>query len=98
MSNQSTVVITIPAELEGTESAIKNFVDAMVYKLAKNAHKGRWETTDLNQARMLMDKEIDELDEALALKNNTVEMLLEAADVANFALILATVAIRDAGK
>lgn len=94
----STITITLPAEMAGTEAEVKSFIDAMIYKLAKNAHKGKWETTDLKKARQLLNGEIEELDDAIESKSNTVEILLEAADVANFALILATVAIRDAGK
>jgi hypothetical protein len=61
----------------------------MVYKLAKNAHKGRWEDMSLQEEYDNLVKEVEELRQAMA-DQNTVEILLEAADVANFALIIAS--------
>jgi len=84
--------VFIPSELDDLEPDIHRFVDAMVYKLRKNAHKGRWEDLDLPSALRMLRAEVDELNGALQ-ENNQVEILLECADVANFALILATIAI-----
>lgn len=84
--------IHIPDNIRGIEPAIKSFVDAMVYKLSKNAHKGKWSDLDVGSAFVRMEEEREELQNAMA-NGNTVEILLEAADVANFALILANIAV-----
>lgn len=74
------------------EHDIRRFVDAMKYKLRKNAHKGRWESYDHDKALALLEKEVDELREALR-EGNMVEIMLEAADVANFAMMIAVMSI-----
>lgn len=89
--------VHIPDSLKASESEIKAFFDAMIFKLAKNSHKGKWEDLGIDKARTRVVEEFNELNEALA-EGNTIEIILEAADVANFALILANIAIRDAGK
>ena len=61
----------------------------MLYKLSINASKGRWKDIDVNSYMDKMEEERNELREALAT-DNTVSILLEAADVANFALIIAS--------
>ena len=74
---------------------LKLFTDAMKYKLMANAKKGRWEEVDLPQAFELLRKEIDELEEAIA-RGNSIEILLESADIGNFALIISDVAMKEA--
>lgn len=75
------------------EREIKQLVDAMRYKLKKNAHKGRWENLTLDQAIKLLKDEVAELEEA-ASRSSDIEIILEAADVANFALIVANLAMK----
>jgi hypothetical protein len=65
-------------------------VDAMVYKLKIHHKKGRWEDLDLNNALIALEAEVQELRAAIAL-GNSVEILTEAADVANFAMIIAAI-------
>lgn len=89
------MIIEIPQELRGTERHIKLFIDAMIYKLAKNAHKGKWEDSTGSQAMEQLQQEVSELEEALTDEHNVVSIILECADVANFSLILANIAIRD---
>lgn len=89
------MIINVPEELKSHEAEIKRFFDAMIFKLAKNAHKGKWEGADFPRIRAHLQNEISELDEAIK-SGNMVEIILEAADVGNFALILADIAIRDA--
>lgn len=74
------------------EHDIRRFMDAMKYKLAKNAHKGRWEDLDLPTAMNLLYGEYVELQDAIT-SGNMVEIMLEAADVANFALMVAAIAM-----
>jgi NTP pyrophosphatase (non-canonical NTP hydrolase) len=61
----------------------------MTYKLEINASKGRWKDINVDSYMSKMQEEIVELKEALGT-DNTVSILLEAADVANFALIIAS--------
>jgi hypothetical protein len=91
------VNINIPPSLAGIEPALKSFFEAMVYKLHKNAHKGRWEDMNLSKAFDGIVDETSELNEALNRGSN-IEIILEAADVANFAMICANIAIKEAGK
>jgi hypothetical protein len=76
---------------------IRRFIDAMVYKLEKNAGKGRWDNKTVEQAFELLGKEVEELraelfsDDGSFKLPNMVKTLLEAADVANFALIASAI-------
>lgn len=74
------------------EADLKFFVDAMDYKLKKNIHKGKWVNVDLKEALRLLKQEVEELELAIA-DGNAVEIILEAADCANFALIAASIAV-----
>lgn len=88
------ITVSIPPECEGYANDIKRFVDAMVYKLKKNAHKGRWEGLTVDDILKKLVGEYQELHDAIYVEGgNTVETLLEAADVANFAMIIATMFI-----
>jgi hypothetical protein len=72
---------------------IRRFIDAMVYKLEKNAHKGRWEGLSIEQAFDLLKREVQELDVEVHGTRNMIKTTLEAADVANFALMVAAIAM-----
>lgn len=85
------MVITIPADLADMAQDIRRFLDAMVYKLEKNQHKGRWGELTLEQAFGLLTDEVSEL--RAEVGGNTMKTILEAADVANFALIIASIAV-----
>ena len=87
----------IPAELESAAPEIRRFFDAMLFKLRKNAHKGKWEGMHPDVARQMMSDELHELNKAFE-ENNSVEILLEAADVANFCLIVANIMILQGQK
>jgi hypothetical protein len=76
----------------GYEDDFRRFVDAMRYKMKRNAHKGRWEDIGLIEAQMLLGKEVEELKEAIR-DGNMIEIILEAADVANFAMIVSAIAV-----
>jgi len=88
-SNHFTV--SLPPEVEQYRDDIRRFVDAMIFKLAKNAQKGRWETYTIKDAFSLLEKEVEEL--RAEIGGNMVKTLLEAADVANFAMIVGAIAI-----
>ncbi len=87
------IKFNIPPSLEGCSTELANFIDGMVYKLAKNAHKGKWEDLDLAGALSRLEDEVRELEEAIK-EGNRIEIILEAADIANFAMMVASVAIR----
>lgn len=91
---ESRVVMTIPLppEIAHLRPDLERFTHYMIFKLAKNAHKGRWEDMDLASLFRRMVEEKDELYEAID-RGNMVEILLEAADVANFAMMIAAAAI-----
>jgi hypothetical protein len=78
--------------LANVEVALRRFVDAMRFKLLKNAKKGRWEDLSLSETLDRLEIEVQELRAAIQT-NNSIEILLEAADVANFAMIAASIAV-----
>jgi hypothetical protein len=64
----------------------------MVYKLRKNVKKGKWEHGRVKEYMAHLREEVTELDAAIA-EGNMVEIILEAADVANMSMILCSMAI-----
>jgi len=86
------LLISVPHELEFLRPDLQRFFDAMIYKLRRNKHKGRWEDLDIPKTVERMRDEIAELEEAIS-EGSTVEVLFEAADVANFALITANISL-----
>lgn len=87
--------VHIPEGLKDHEPELKRFFDAMVFKLNKNRHKGKWQSLDLSSVMTKLVEEVEELNTAIS-EGNVIEIALEAADVANFALMAADIAIRDA--
>lgn len=85
--------IFVPPELKNEEADIKRFFDAMIFKLRKNADKRGFDTATVTGCVDRMNEEIDELTAAIS-EGNDLEIILEAADVANFALLIAGAAIR----
>lgn len=89
----STVLkISVPDELDGLRPDLQRFFDAMVYKLRRNKNKGRWEGLNLDNTFHRLEEEVSELKDALK-EASTMEILMEAADVANFALIIANIGL-----
>lgn len=90
-------IVNLPGEMTQYGPDIQRFVDAMIYKMEKNLHKGRWEEKTLSDAFRGLEAEVKELREELFDKHgqpvrpNLVKGLLECADVANFALIAAAI-------
>lgn len=76
---------------------IKQFTDAMKYKLHANRHKGKWEGVDIPKLFDLLRKEVEELREEIeANPRNEVAILLEAADIGNYAMMIVNLAMREA--
>lgn len=86
--------IFVPKELEDIKPQLKTFFDAMIHKLKANAHKGKWEDLNLDTAQARLKDEVAELEEAVT-EGNVVDIILETADVANFALMCSDIAIKN---
>lgn len=91
-SGAKPLVIAVPEELEALRPDLQRFFDAMIYKLRRNKHKGRWENLSVENTFKALQGELTELDDAIK-EGSTMEVLMEAADVGNFALILANIAV-----
>ena len=95
--------IKIPVELRLYKADVFRFVRLMMRKLFENRHKGKWSETDLRMLSLALRTELKELDDEIEAwesrhdwshqeREGFVERIsLEAADVANFALIIASV-------
>jgi NTP pyrophosphatase (non-canonical NTP hydrolase) len=66
---------------------VRVFAALMEHKLKKNDHKPNFENTDINYLLERLKEEVQELHEAVA-NESWFEVMLEAADVANFACII----------
>jgi len=80
---------------------VDEFAKRMLEKLDKNAHKGAWENMTPRNILNLLDIEVNELKDAVYMlgygkpcPEDIEKVIYEAADVANFALIAASVALR----
>lgn len=70
------------------------FAECMEHKLKLNDHKGGWHKTDWNTLVNRLRAEVDEL--VAACENEpSLNIMFEAADVANFAMMIAHNAMRD---
>lgn len=67
---------------------VEIFSHAMEYKLRANDHKGGWENQSTPRLFELLKGEVKELEQALE-GGNLLEVMLEAADVANYAMMIA---------
>lgn len=68
--------------------------NAMKQKLRENEHKGYWDKTSLLQLAKRLEEEVEELNDAILTKG-PVEIVREAADVANFAMMICSNAVRN---
>ncbi len=85
------LTVPIPPEVEPYTDDIRRFVHAMIYKLKVHHKKGRWEGKAMAEYLPLLAGELAELDEAVT-DGNLIEILTEAADCANMAMIIASIA------
>jgi hypothetical protein len=88
------LLIAIPKEVQQYKNDIRRFVDAMVFKLRKHANKGRWEGGNISQYVIKLHGEVAELEVAVS-ERNTMEIMAEAADVANYAMIINSMAVEN---
>lgn len=87
-----TLTIPLPPEVEPYKEELRQHINAMVYKLKVHSKKGKWENVDLATVLELLRNEAIELQEAVN-QGNMIEILLESADVSNYALIASSIAI-----
>ena len=90
------LTIMVPDDLEALRPDLQRFFDAMVYKLRRNKNKGRWEDLDVDKTFKHLIGEVEELRAAIA-EGSSMEVLMEGADVGNFAMILANIAVENKG-
>lgn len=64
----------------------------MVYKMRIHHKKGRWETGKIPEYLDKLQAEVAELRAAIG-ERNTMEIMAEGADVANFAMIISSIAV-----
>lgn len=86
------LTLFVPAEIASQAPRIKRFFDAILYKLRKNAHKPSFEEASVPECVRLLKQEVDELERAI-LEGNTIEVVLESADVASYAMIASVAAV-----
>jgi NTP pyrophosphatase (non-canonical NTP hydrolase) len=86
------LTIEIPSEVLQYREDIRRFVDAMLYKLKVHHRKGRWEGKTIDEYLPLLEGEVAELREACG-GGNLIEILMEAADTANMAMIISAIAV-----
>lgn len=91
-SASNSVVVSLPPEVMPYQQDLRRFFDAMVYKLSVHAKKGRWNGQSAESRLPKLEGEVKELRDALQ-RGNMVEILLEAADVANYGLIISAIAV-----
>lgn len=87
------IEINVPSEMGEYEDDLRFFFEVMVEKLHENAHKGKWEYSDLAEVVRKMQEEMQELQDAM-IDGDVDGVVSESADLANFALILAMVCIK----
>ena len=84
------ITITLPEGTEEYAGDIWIFVNRMLGKLQANVHKGHWDDVKVLDALKGLQDEMRELESAI--DNEEAENVhKEAADVANFAMILSSV-------
>jgi hypothetical protein len=73
------------------DAALSIFRDLMAGKLAANRNKQvHWSELSISDLFSLLDEEIKELKDCIINGDNAIAVLNEAADVANFAMFIAT--------
>jgi NTP pyrophosphatase (non-canonical NTP hydrolase) len=81
-----------PAEDSPTWPHVLRFAKIMEYKLSLNRHKGDrrgWLDSEVFSLLDRVDDEIEELNEAIGNLEPAAKVIVEAADVANFAMMIA---------
>ena len=75
-------------------TSVNWFAEQMELKLRDNDHKGGWASCEHSWLLDRLKQEVGELEKALDQVDNQENVIKEAADVANFALMIADLAGR----
>lgn len=70
-------------------SPVAWFGGQMVNKLQQNDHKGHWHGLSIDYLQIRLMQEVQELNDALECKAQAKDIISEAVDVANFAMMIA---------
>ena len=70
---------------------VRWFAERMEAELCANDYKGGWEDMLLADLLTRLREEVEELAEAVKMRAATAHVISEAADVANFAMMIADV-------
>lgn len=73
------------------DNRLEIFVRDMKGKLEANTHKGDWRDSPITDLVIGLLNEIDELVESVAIGHDPEDIVKEAADVANYAMMIADV-------
>lgn len=84
-----TIVNSNKLYLKRWRPEVEAFADAMEAKLRANDHKRGWRECNLQYLSMRLTQEREELRQAIERDATPQEILDEAADVANFAMMIA---------
>jgi len=87
------MIVYIPDTMKEHENDLKFMFDLMVRKLDVNRHKGWLKGVTIDTLMKGMMKEIDEVLDEVKNKNQ-MAAVIEAADVANFAILLGIFSLR----
>ena len=77
---------------------LRLFAARMAEKLHKNDHKGTWDELSYEYLLARLRQETGELTEAIEARLPANDIIDEAADVANFAMMIADIARKRKGK
>ncbi len=69
--------------------SVKWFANQMEFKLKRNA-KGGWDECDIHFLLKFLKREVAELEKSISFGNKS-DVIKEAADVANFAMMIADI-------
>jgi len=82
-----------PAADSPTWPHVLRFAKVMEHKLALNRHKGDregWSSSDVFSLLDRLDEEVEELNDSIGINSiPAAKVIVEAADVANFAMMIA---------
>lgn len=81
-----------PVERIELRPAVKWFAEQMELRLRRNDHKGGWSNCTHSYLKRRLRNEVSELEHELTLVENNEMVIHEAADVANFAMMIADIA------
>jgi hypothetical protein len=90
------IMISVPPPIQKYSESLIRFFEAMVQKLAKNAHKNTPGKCDIPEILRLLRAEIVEFEIQFKHNKSDDNSLYELADTSNYAF-LAYVALREAG-